>query len=386
VLSMIAPHGGKLVDRVLTGDGLEEVLARSSALPTLVVPDDIAGDARNLARGVFSPLEGFVGKEQFESIVEGERLPDGTRFTIPIFLTVDDPSDVPEGGQVLLAAESDGETPIALMHVEEVFEWDKAAAAESVFGTGDMEHPGVAGYHARGDYVVGGPVNLLDNGRGPYSKYNLFPAETRAVFQQRGWRTVCAFQTRNVPHAGHEDLQKTVLGLVDGLLIQPIIGKKKPGDFRDDVILSAYEVLIDNYFAADRVFLNILPTEMRYAGPKEAIMHGIMRKNYGCTHIIIGRDHAGVGDYYGEEEAIEKFEACDDLEIKPITIRGDFWYCKRCGRVASNRTCPHGEEDQLSFSGTKIRGMITEGTPPAPEIMRPEVFQVIQQFDGPFVQ
>ncbi len=383
---MIAPHGGKLVNRVLTGEALAEVLDRCSEIPTLVVPDEIAGDARNLARGVFSPLEGFVGKEQFEGIVESERLPDGTRFTIPIFLTVDDPSQVTEGGEVLLAAESDRDKPVALMHVEEVFKWDKARAAESVFGTSDMAHPGVAGYHARGEYVVGGPVDLLDNDRGPYAKYNLFPAETRAIFEQRGWRTVCAFQTRNVPHAGHEDLQKTVLGLVDGLLIQPIIGKKKPGDFRDDVILSAYETLIENYFAADRVFLNILPTEMRYAGPKEAIMHGIMRKNYGCTHIIIGRDHAGVGDYYGEEEAIEKFEAADDLDIKPITIRGDFWYCKRCGRVASNRTCPHGEEDQLSFSGTKIRRMITEGTAPAPEIMRPEVFQVIQQFENPFVQ
>ncbi len=383
---MIAPHGGKLVNRVLTGEALAEVLDRCSEIPTLVVPDEIAGDARNLARGVFSPLEGFVGKEQFEGIVESERLPDGTRFTIPIFLTVDDPSQVTEGGEVLLAAESDRDKPVALMHVEEVFKWDKARAAESVFGTSDMAHPGVAGYHARGEYVVGGPVDLLDNDRGPHGKYNLFPAETRAIFEQRGWRTVCAFQTRNVPHAGHEDLQKTVLGLVDGLLIQPIIGKKKPGDFRDDVILSAYETLIENYFAADRVFLNILPTEMRYAGPKEAIMHGIMRKNYGCTHIIIGRDHAGVGDYYGEEEAIEKFEAADDLDIKPITIRGDFWYCKRCGRVASNRTCPHGEEDQLSFSGTKIRRMITEGTAPAPEIMRPEVFQVIQQFENPFVQ
>jgi len=384
-LSVIPPHGGKLVNRVLDAEAREEALARASELPMLVVPDDIAGDARNLARGVFSPLEGFVGKQQFESIIESERLPDGTRYTIPIFLTVEDPSDVPEGGQVVLAAESEADKPVAVLNVQEVFGWDQAVAAEAVFGTGDTEHPGVAGYHARGDYVVGGPVDLIDNGRGPYAKLNLFPAETREVFEQRGWRTVCAFQTRNVPHAGHEDLQKTVLGLVDGLLIQPIIGKKKPGDFRDDVILGAYEVLIEDYFAADRVFLNILPTEMRYAGPKEAIMHGVMRKNYGCTHIIIGRDHAGVGDYYGEEEAIEKFEACDDLEIEPITIRGDFWYCKRCGRVASNRTCPHGEEHQLSFSGTKIRGMIAEGTPPPPEIMRPEVFEVIRQFDSPFV-
>ena len=384
---MIEPHGGTLVNRILTGGALEEAVARAAELPKLVVADEIAGDARNLARGVFSPLDGFVGRAQFEGIVNDERLPDGTIYTIPIFLTVDDADAVAEGGQVVLCSESEPEKPVALMSVEEVFEWEKAAAAASVFGTDDTAHPGVAGYLARGDYVVGGPVDLIDNDRGEFAKVNLFPAETREVFEQRGWRTVCAFQTRNVPHAGHEDLQKTVLGLCDGLMIQPIIGKKKPGDFRDDVIIAAYEALIGNYFHPDRVFLNILPTEMRYAGPKEAIMHGIMRKNYGCTHIIIGRDHAGVGDYYGEEEAIEKFESlAGELGIQPITIRGDFWYCCTCGRVASNRTCPHEGEVCLSFSGTKIRGMIVDGTPPRPEIMRPEVFEVIQQFDQPFVQ
>lgn len=384
---MIEPHGGRLVDRILSGEAREEALARAAELPKLVVADEIAGDARNLARGVFSPLEGFTGREQFESIVNDERLPDGTIYTIPIFLTVDDPGAVTEGEEVVLCAESAPERPVALMTVEEVFEWDRAAAAESVFGTGDSNHPGVAGYHARGGYAVGGPIDLIDNDRGPFAKVNLFPAETREAFKERGWRTVCAFQTRNVPHAGHEDLQKTVLGLCDGLMIQPIIGKKKPGDFRDDVIIAAYDALLANYFHPDRVFLNILPTEMRYAGPKEAILHGIMRKNYGCTHIIIGRDHAGVGDYYGEEEAIEKFESlAGELGIQPITIRGDFWYCCACGRVASNRTCPHEGEVCLSFSGTQIRAMITAGTPPRSEIMRSEVFEVIQQFKQPFVE
>ena len=384
---MIEPHGGTLVNRILSGDALEEALARAAELPKLVVADEIAGDARNLARGVFSPLDGFVGRAAFEGIVNEERLPDGTIFTIPIFLTVDDRDAVAEGSEVVICAESAPDSPVALMKVEEVFEWDKAAAAASVFGTDDMAHPGVKGYHSRGDYIVGGQIDLLDNDRGEFAKLNLFPAETREVFEQRGWRTVCAFQTRNVPHAGHEDLQKTVLGLVDGLMIQPIIGKKKHGDFRDDVIIAAYDALIGSYFNPGRVFLNILPTEMRYAGPKEAILHGIMRKNYGCTHIIIGRDHAGVGNYYGEEEAIEKFEAmADELEIQPITIRGDFWYCCTCGRVASNRTCPHEGEVCLSFSGTQIRSMIVDGTPPRPEIMRSEVFEVIQQFEQPFVE
>ncbi|MFW6438013.1 MAG: sulfate adenylyltransferase, partial [Armatimonadota bacterium] len=290
---MIDPHGGTLVNRILAGDALDEALAKAEDLPKLAVPEEIAGDARNLARGVFSPLDGFVGREQFESIIAEERLPDGTIYTIPIFLTVDDADACSEGDEVVIVSEADPEKAVALMTVKEIFEWDKAAAAESVFGTGDTDHPGVAGYHARGDYIVGGPVDLLDNDRGPFGKVNLFPAETREVFEERGWRTVCAFQTRNVPHAGHEDLQKTVLGLCDGLMIQPVIGKKKSGDYQDEVIIAAYEALIANYFHADRVFLNILPTEMRYAGPKEAIFHGIMRKNYGCTHIIIGRDHAG---------------------------------------------------------------------------------------------
>ncbi|MGC9316975.1 MAG: sulfate adenylyltransferase [Armatimonadota bacterium] len=383
---MIAPHGGELIDRVLVGERLEDARARAAELPTLVVPEEAISDVRNLARGVFSPLEGFVTREQFLGIVNNERLPDGTIFPIPIFLTVDDRDEVPEGGEVVLASQTAPETPVATMTVQEIFEWDKAEAAASVFGTDDKAHPGVAGYHARGDCVVGGPVELLNNGRGPFAAVNLFPAETRELFADRGWRTVCAFQTRNVPHVGHEDLQKTVLGLVDGLMIQPVIGKKKAGDYQDEVIIAAYEALIASYFHPDRVLLNILPTEMRYAGPREAILHGIMRKNYGCTHIIIGRDHAGVGDYYGEEEAIEKFEAmADELEIRPVTIRGDFWYCCTCGRVASNRTCPHEGDMCLSFSGTEIRAMIREGTPPRPEIMRREVFDVIQQFDQPFV-
>ncbi|MGD9497271.1 MAG: sulfate adenylyltransferase [Armatimonadota bacterium] len=383
---MIAPHGGKLVDRTLVGEAREEMLARLPELPVLVVPDEIAGDARNLARGVFSPLEGFVTSEQFTGIIYEERLPDGTIFTIPIFLTVDDPCSVKAGAEVVLAGRSAPDQPVAVMTVEEIYQWDPAVAAESVFGTADPAHPGVAGYLGRGRWALGGPVDLIDNDRGPFARYNLFPAETRMVFEERGWRTICAFQTRNVPHAGHEDLQKTVLGLVDGLMIQPIIGKKKSGDFRDEVIIAAYEALIGGYFHPERVFLNILPTEMRYAGPKEAILHGIMRKNYGCTHIIIGRDHAGVGSYYGEEEAIEKFEAmASELEIQPITIRGDFWYCCTCGRVASNRTCPHQGDTCLSFSGTQIRAMILAGTPPRPEIMRPEVFEVIRSFAEPFV-
>lgn len=385
---MIEAHGGKLVDRVLTGTALEEAKARAASLPKLVVNYDTARDAQNIARGVFSPLEGFIGSEDLASILAGYRLRSGVAWTIPIMLDVPERDSVPVGDIALY--QEGHEDPLAIYHVTEVYPWDKTKTAQVVFGTTETDHPGVRGLFERGDYLVGGTIDLIDNDRGPYAAYNLFPAETRRVFEEKGWRTVVAFQTRNVPHAGHEDLQKTVLGLCDGLLIQPLIGKKKPGDFKDEVILEAYKVLIEKYFAPDHVFLNILPTEMRYGGPKEAILHAIMRKNYGCTHIIIGRDHAGVSrpdktPYYGEEEAIEFFDNFDDLVIKPIVIRGDFWYCKTCARVASNRNCPHGEDSQIPFSGTIIRRGISDGEPVPVEIMRPEVLEVIRKFPEPFV-
>ncbi|MEN6301745.1 MAG: sulfate adenylyltransferase [Armatimonadia bacterium] len=386
---MIEPHGGKLVNRVLQGDALKDARARAESLPRLTVNFDTARDAQNIARGVFSPLEGFIGSADLASILAGYRLANGVPFTIPIMLDVPSQDAVPVGDVVLYQEGKD--QPLAIYHVEEVFPWEKEKTAQAVFGTTEVEHPGVRGLYERGDFLVGGTIDLMDNDRGPYAEWNLFPAETRRVFEDRGWKTVVAFQTRNVPHAGHEDLQKTVLGLCDGLLIQPLIGKKKPGDFKDEVILEAYKVLVEKYFPQERVLLNILPTEMRYGGPKEAILHAIMRKNYGCTHIVIGRDHAGVSrkdktPYYGEEEAIEFFANFPDLGIEPIMIRGDFWYCKKCNRVASNRNCPHGEDCQIPFSGTIIRRGISEGEPVPEEVMRPEVIEVIRRFPRPFVE
>ncbi len=383
---MIAPHGGQLTNRVLEGQALESALQQAESLKKISVDYDTARDVQNIARGVFSPIEGFVSEADLKSICESNCLTSGVAWTIPILLDAASDEGLSAGDDYCLVHEASGD-PVAILHLDEVYRWDKQAAAAAVFGTDDIAHPGVKGYSERGDYLLAGKIDLIDNDRGPYADYNLFPAETRKVFEERGWNTACAFQTRNVPHAGHEGMQKTVLGLFDGLFVQPIIGKKKPGDFRDEVILRAYQTIIEHYYNAERVFLNILPTEMRYAGPKEAIMHAIMRKNYGATHIIIGRDHAGVGDYYGEEEAIEMFDKPEfaELEIEPVTIRGDFWYCTTCGAVASNRTCPHGEDAQIPFSGTKIRNGIVEGVAPDPRIMRPEVFEVIRSFEQPFV-
>jgi len=221
--------------------------------------------------------------------------------------------------------------------------------------------------------------------REPFPAHNLTPAETRKIFEERGWKTVAGFQTRNTPHMGHENMQKTVLALVDGLLIHPVIGRKKKGDFRDEVILRSYEALIENYFPGERVLLSILPMEMRYAGPKEAVHHAIIRKNHGCTHLIVGRDHAGVGNFYASEAAIEIFEQFPDLGIQPITIRGDFFHCKRCGHLASERTCCHDESEHLNFNGTAIRKMLVEGVVPPPELIRVEVYEAEREFDDPFV-
>jgi sulfate adenylyltransferase len=233
---------------------------------------------------------------------------------------------------------------------------------------------------------VAGDIDLVREPRHQFDRYNLSPKETRFLFNEKGWNSVVAFQTRNVPHTGHENLHKTVLGLVDGLYIQPIIGRKKPGDFKDSFILKAYEALLDEYYVKDRVVFSILPTEMRYAGPREAINHAIMRKNYGCTHLIIGRDHAGVGKFYHPEAAIEIFDDYEDIGIKPITIRGDFFYCRVCEQIASDRTCPHPDDKHIPFSGTKIREMIKAGEPPPRQIMRPEVFEVLKGEESPFVE
>jgi len=383
---MIEPHGGKLVNRVPAAAEREARAQELASMKNITISAETVSDLKNIAYGVYSPLEGFMGSAELASVVEKGRLPDGLAWTIPIVfdLTRDAAREVPERGAVGLVT---GEgRPVALFHVEEKYSFDKESLAQSVFGTVDSEHPGVRRVFEMGDVLLGGKIDLLDDTREPFPDYNRPPVETRRIFEERGWKTVAAFQTRNAPHTGHENMQKTVLSLVDGLLIQPVIGRKKKGDFKDEVILKSYDALIANYFPAERVLLSILPMEMRYAGPKEAIHHAIIRKNYGCTHLIVGRDHAGVGNYYHPEAAIEIFEDYPDLGIKPITIRGDFFYCRKCRQLASDRTCPHDDAEHLNFSGTVLRKMLIEGETPPPELMRPEVFEVQRQFEKPFVE
>ena len=380
---MIQPHGGKLVDRVLSGKKRDEALARAARLPRLLMDSELVSDVENIATGVYSPLEGFLGAEDYRSVLAGMRLRNDIPWTVPIVLDTDreTAAGLKTGEDVLLAAE-DGR-PVALLHLEEKYGYDKGETVEKVFGTRDPAHPGVAKVLGMKDVLLAGPVDLIDVTPTPFDRYKLTPKETRVLFEAKGWRTVVGFQTRNTPHLGHEYVQKAALTFTDGLFINPVIGRKKKGDFKDEVILASYEEAIRHYYLKERTAMAILQMEMRYAGPREAIHHAIIRKNFGCTHIIIGRDHAGVGSYYPPFAAQDIFEAFPDLGIAPMFFRS-FSHCKKCGSVVNEKICPHPPADHIQFSGTKLRDLLVKGEYPPAELMRPEVAEVIMRFKDPF--
>ncbi|USH00433.1 sulfate adenylyltransferase [Thermococcus argininiproducens] len=375
------PHGGKLVRRIAAPKTRERILSEQHEYPRVQIDHGRAIDLENIAHGVYSPLKGFLTRDDFESVLDHMRLSDDTPWTIPIVLDVENPT-FEEGDAVLLYYE---DLPVARMHVEEIYTYDKKEFAKNVFKTTEEAHPGVARVYSMGDYLVGGEIELLNELPNPFAKYTLRPVETRILFRERGWETIVAFQTRNVPHVGHEYVQKSALTFVDGLFINPVLGKKKKGDYKDEVIIKAYEVLFKHYYPKDAATLATVRYEMRYAGPREAIHHAIMRKNFGATHFIVGRDHAGVGNYYGPYDAHEIFNHFPDLGITPMFFK-EFFYCRRCGSIVNERICPHPMEDREYFSGTKIRNMIREGKVPPAYFMRPEVYEVIRSFDNPFVE
>ena len=371
------PHGGRLVNRFTSKN--------PSGMFSVVVDSDLANDIENIADGIFSPLEGFLLHQDLESVIRKGRLANDIPWTIPIMLDVDKQTatKMKDVHDVLLKNSEDG--GFAVLHVEDVYTFDKNAIAKGVYGTTDSKHPGVAKTMAMKDVLVGGKIDYFQRPKEiPIRKYRKTPTETRASFEKTGWKTIVAFQTRNVPHVAHEMLQKASLNTHDGLFINPLIGKKKSGDFTDEVIVSAYETLINHYYPQNRCYLATLHTEMRYGGPKEAIHHAIMRKNYGCTHIIIGRDHAGVGNYYQPFAAQEIFKEYPDLQIEPVFYPA-FFYCKKCLSFASERNCPHGPEFQEQLSGTKLRTMILEGQTPSEYMIRPEISKIIMSWDKPFV-
>lgn len=384
---MIAPHGGRLVKRFAPKDDVEKLREEAGSLPRVDVSPELVVDLQNIAQGTFSPLEGFLLKADVESIIAGDRLDNGMVWTIPILLDVSrEAADGFSPGDRLALFGPDGKAE-AVMDLAEKFTFDREALASRVFGTTDPAHPGVEKLMKMKEVLLGGKVTVLERKAHRYDRYNLSPAETRMLFREKGWRTVVGFQTRNPPHRAHEYLQKCALESVDGLFINPVIGKKKPGDFTDDLILETYQHLIDNFYPRDRAIMSILPFEMRYAGPKEAIFHALVRKNYGCSHFIVGRDHAGVGDYYDTYAAHRIFESFDqaDLGVTPMFYDHSF-YCKKCANMGSKKTCPHGREDLILPAGKRIRAIITEKASVEPELMRPEIADILQNAKDPFVK
>jgi sulfate adenylyltransferase len=380
-MAIPAPHGGRLIDRIVKQPQLARSVQQAALLPALSISDERAKDVENIAMGVFSPLEGFMTEDDLVSVVEKRRLASGLPWTIPIVLDVDPAEAKSLSGDVAL---TNAGKILATIHVEQTYAFDKKRMAERVFGTTDANHPGVAKVFSMKEQLVGGKVDLLAWTDDRFREYRRSPSEVRSAIEQKGLKTVVGFQTRNVPHIGHEYLQKVALTLHDGLFVNPVIGKKKSGDFQDEVILATYRVLLEKYYRTERVLFGTLETEMRYAGPVEAIFHAIVRKNFGCSHIIIGRDHAGVGSYYGPYEAREIFSQFPDLGISPLPF-DELFYCKRCYGMASDRICPHEGADQVRLSGTKVREIFKSGQRPPAEFMRPEVSDSVLSFAEPFV-
>ncbi|HWK88516.1 MAG TPA: sulfate adenylyltransferase [Longimicrobium sp.] len=375
----IAPYGGTLVDRRLAGDGADDARRRARVLPQVRLGSHALSDLYLIAVGGFSPLTGFMGSDDYHAVLERMTLADGLPWSVPVTLPVtpDEARAFAPGDEVALIA-PDGE-PAAILHVREVYGWDRDAEARAVYGTTDRAHPGVAKLDAMGELLVAGPIDYVYTGDvSGFPAHNLTPAQTRAEFRRRGWKTVVAFQTRNPVHRAHEYLQKCALESVDGLLLHPLVGDTKSDDIPAGVRMECYRVLLEGYYPAARVLLSVLPAAMRYAGPREAVFHAIMRRNYGCTHFIVGRDHAGVGSYYGTYEAQEIFDRVDldRLGIVPMKFEHAF-YCAACGGMGSTKTCPHGAEHHVILSGTRVREMLASGERPPAEFSRPEVADVL---------
>lgn len=374
----IPAHGGTLVDRVLRGDARQSALNRLASAPRVTLDDRVLSDLELIATGAYSPLTGFLGEHDYRRVIADMRLADGTLWPIPMVLGVDAATAATlRDGEPVALQDASGHT-LALLELRERYPATPQEEAAQVYGTTDTAHPGVAWLLQRGPVLLAGDIWLVGELPMPFPRLHHTPQETRAIFAARGWRTIVGFQTRNPIHRAHEYMQKTALELVDGLLLHPLVGATKGDDVPADVRVRSYDVLVQGYYPADRVLLAAYPAAMRYAGPREAVLHAISRQNYGCTHFIVGRDHAGVGNYYGTYDAQRLFTTLQpgDLAIATLPFEHTF-YCNTCGSIASSRTCPHDASHHLVLSGTRVRELLRAGTPPPPEFTRPEVAELL---------
>lgn len=369
---LIKPHGGALVDR--TGERPDGV----DALETVTLTSREVSDLDMIASGALSPLEGFMTREDYERVVDEMHLANGLVWALPVCLAV---PTAPKGDQVALADEAG--RLLGVLDIDEVYGYEREREAERCFRTADDAHPGVARLYAQHPLYLAGRVTVFQRPEPPFPELARDPAETRAAFAERGWRRVVGFQTRNPIHRAHEYLTKVALETVDGLLVHPLVGETKSDDVPVRTRVDCYRVLLENYYPAGRVLLSAFPAAMRYAGPREAIWHAICRKNYGCSHFIVGRDHAGVGTYYGSYDAqliFDEFEP-HELDVEPMFFEHSFW-CRACGSMASTKTCPHGDDQRVVLSGTKVRELLASGAVPPEEFTRPEVASVLIEHYG----
>jgi sulfate adenylyltransferase len=379
---LVRPHGGgELKPLLLTGDALAAEKTRAASLPKVTMSSRETGDLIMLGIGGFTPLDGFMTHGDWEGVCDGYKMANGLFWPIPVTLSTDDET-VKAGDNVALVNGETGEI-MGTMKVTEKYSIDKAHECMQVYKTTDLEHPGVKMVMAQGTYNLAGPVKVLSTGsfKEEYGDQFMTPAETRAAFEKMGWSKIAAFQTRNPMHRSHEYLAKIAIETMDGVLVHSLLGALKPGDIPAEVRSEAISVLVDNYFAPNTVIQAGYPLDMRYAGPREALLHALFRQNYGCSHLIVGRDHAGVGDYYGPFDAQKIFDEIPkgSLETQNMNIDWTFW-CNKCGGMASQRTCPHGKEDRILLSGTKVRSMLSEGQDLPVEFSRPEVAKVLQKY------
>ncbi|HKY04939.1 MAG TPA: sulfate adenylyltransferase [Blastocatellia bacterium] len=378
-METIPAHGGQLINRELTGVERETLLERAPEMTRIDLRPREVSDLEMIANGAFSPLEGFMCEDDYTSVRGNKHLASGLPWTIPVTLSTTEEiaSGLKEESDVALYGDDDH--LLGVLHLSQKYRYDKQREAERVYLTTDLAHPGVRALYDQGDWLLGGRVSLLNRPRNPaFPSYRLDPAETRDAFKKKGWQRVVAFQTRNPIHRAHEYIIKCALETVDGLLLHPLVGETKSDDIPAPVRMRCYEAMLENYFPRTRTLLAVNPAAMRYAGPREAVFHAIIRKNYGCTHFIVGRDHAGVGNYYGTYDAHYIFNDFDQaaLAVTPMFFDHSF-YCSVCEAMASNKTCPHDSGDHVQLSGTRVREMLQSGEMPPREFSRPEVAEIL---------